>query len=260
MIERSVSCHLVTWQSFADGLAGAGGLGFAGCETFASVAVKYADSLGDKLADAGLRLSAVYAGGSFVEADADAQARRALVESHAELARLVRGVGCDRIVLGPGPWRGLARPDMRVVAPVVQEVARAVADEGVVACLHPHRGTEVASGAEVLAVLERDASGFVAVCPDTAHLAVAGDDPARVVRACAERVAAVHFKDVTEDGWFCELGAGTVDVPGVFEALDDIGFHGWVTVEMEDTDTPTESVRACRDYLAGLGRFEAVRA
>ena len=255
VIDRPVSCHLVAWPSLHEGVAAVSSLGFAGCEAMAASVRQHGAALGDVLAGAGLRLSAVYATGSFTAADADA--RRALVADCVAVARLAASLGCDRLVVGAGPWRGWARPDMRVVAAAVQEVARAVADCGVVACLHPHRASEVAAGDEVRAVLDRDASGFVAVCPDTGHLAVAGDDAAAVIRACAERVAAVHVKDVAADGRVCALGEGVVDVAGVFSALDDIGYHGWATVEVQDADAPTAAVRTSRDCLIGLGRWPA---
>lgn len=250
MIERPVSCHLGPWAEFAD----AARLGFDGCEITASAARRHADSLAEALEQAGLRLSAVQATTSFFTTDS--VQRRAVVDSQVALARLARSAECDRLVIAGGPSRGWARPDLRVVAPVVQDVARAVAAEGVVACLLPQRGTEIAGGAELLAVLERDASGFLAACPDTAQLAIAGDDPAAVVRSCAERVAAVHLSDAAGDREPCALGAGGVDVPGVFDALDEIGFHGWVTIDAADADTACAS----RDYLAALGRFVTTRA
>ncbi|MBU0639672.1 MAG: sugar phosphate isomerase/epimerase [Planctomycetes bacterium] len=85
------------------------------------------------------------------------------------------------------------------------------------------------------------------------------------LRQVAEFVGAVHLKD-TDGGYrhwyFPALGTGVVKFPEIFAVLDDVGFAGPCTLEIEgiEGETPTERlvcerVAASADYLRGLGRL-----
>ena len=57
-------------------------------------------------------------------------------------------------------------------------------------------------------------------------------------------------------GVFCELGRGDVDFPGVLNALQDIGYAGWIVVEQDvlpGMGTPKESAQRNREYLRSIG-------
>lgn len=102
--------------------------------------------------------------------------------------------------------------------------------------------------------------------PDSAHLTGAGMDPAAIIRKYHNRVAYVHLKDLTskeatkEDfpmllgnealPVFCELGLGSIDFPPIIEALNEIDYKGWMTVEIDQsTSTPMQSLQICRDFV-----------
>ncbi len=61
-------------------------------------------------------------------------------------------------------------------------------------------------------------------------------------------------------GVFCELGQGDSGLPEVIDALDEVGYAGWLVVEqdrgltMEDTlDSVFESNVRNREYVRCLG-------
>lgn len=105
---------------------------------------------------------------------------------------------------------------------------------------------------------------------DTGHLLAAGSDPVEVVRAHGPRVAHVHLKDFyaedpnwshrQPDPWknarFELLGKGNrgMDVPGVLHGLEQAGYEGWISVELDWHRLPAgECARLNRQYLASIG-------
>jgi inosose dehydratase len=127
--------------------------------------------------------------------------------------------------------------------------ASAIAEEhGLAPALHPHWGTAVCGGTDIERIL---GATDVGLCVDTGHLALAGLDPAAVVRPATERVRHVHLKDVDGDlarrvrsgdlafrravveGLFRPLGAGTVDVAGLVRELEGAGYEGWYVLEQD---------------------------
>lgn len=90
---------------------------------------------------------------------------------------------------------------------------------------------------------------------DPSHLLWQGVDPAMFLRDFADRVYSVHMKDVklsrdgrtgilgshiefgdTRRGWnFVSLGHGDVDFDGIIRELNQMGYHGALCVEWEDS-------------------------
>ena len=268
-LSNPVSCHLITWGGDLDtGMREAGGLGFHACETFTHDALAYVDDparFRDLLARNGLRLSALYAGARF----SDASRADETIASIEQVARFLSALDVDRIVFGPaGPRSGpTSAEDLEQACQTIEEAARRTADLGVRACVHPHLGTEIQDRAEIDAIMAGTDAALVGFCPDTAHLTGAGMDPTEVIRTYGARIGYVHLKDIAADttvgadvassgtdamSLFCELGRGDVDFPAVMAALAEVGYTGWLTVEIDSTrTTPLDSLTTCRDYLRG---------
>jgi inosose dehydratase len=268
MANNPISCHLITWGEDLDtGMREASELGFRACETFTHLALAYEDRIDefrDLLGSRGLRLSALYGGGRFSDpAQADD-----VIAYNTKVAQFLAAMGVDRIVFGPrGPRDGKTdTAGLRQMATTMTEAAKRTADLGVLACVHPHLGTELQDRDELDAVMELTDDRFVYFCPDTAHLAAAGVDVPEVIRTYGSRVRYMHIKDLTPANpdpavfslrsgneqlpIFCELGLGTVDFAPIMAALSDVGYNGWITVEIDkSTSTPYQSLRQCRDFL-----------
>lgn len=268
MPNNPISCHLITWGTDLEtGMREASDLGFQACETFTHLALDYEHDVAgfkSKLAERGLRLSALYGGGRF----SDPAQEDEVIAYNVRVANFLAAMGVDRMVFGPrGPRAGTTGlAELRQMAKTMNEAARRTAELGVVACVHPHLGTELQDRNELDVVMELTDPEFVHFCPDTAHLAAAGMDPAEVIRTYGSRMRYMHLKDLTPTNpdpavfasrsgdeqlpIFCELGLGTLDFAPIMAALEEIGYDGWLTVEIDkSTSTPYESLRQCRDFL-----------
>ena len=109
----------------------------------------------------------------------------------------------------------------------------------------------VESPAELDKIMSRSKINF---CPDIAHLAAGGADPCRAVRKYAHRIKYVHLKDYVADPFaFLPLGKGDVDIAGVVAVLDDNGYDGWITIELDIYDGPAlEGAEISKAYLDAL--------
>ncbi|MFF0267141.1 sugar phosphate isomerase/epimerase family protein [Kribbella sp. NPDC004536] len=172
-------------------------------------------------------------------------------------------------------WR--APGELEQVVDVVGRVAEAVGGEGVRPALHPHVGSSVEVESEVRAVLDGVPAGVLGFGPDTGHLAWAGMTPHVVMAEYADRIAAVHLKDVhleqaeqaraADAGYFeatvtkyrvwTEPGRGDVDLMAAIGTLPDT-FDGWLIVEVDVPEAPTnlESTQLSAQWIADhLGTF-----
>ena len=139
-------------------------------------------------------------------------------------------------------------------------------ERGVTIVIHNHTGRDgVGSGeVETMDDLLRylDERPGVLACPDTGHLTLCGSDPVATIRALGPRCGYVHLKDIDpalaaqglKGPSFVELGAGALDLAGCMQALEDIGYDGWVMVERDRRVADyVQSARTMRQALRGLG-------
>jgi inosose dehydratase len=174
--------------------------------------------------------------------------------------------GPDRVANpGRGGEDASLRLDDRRWATLVDGVARAAEaarERGYEPVFHHHTSTYVEGVPEIERFLD---DTDVALLLDSGHLAVAGGDPIAGLRDWAQRIEAVHLKDVrlgvlrdvkaeradTLTAWrrglFCALGDGDVDLAGFCSALAASGYEGWLVIEQ---DRVLEDASAFEDAAA----------
>jgi inosose dehydratase len=149
-------------------------------------------------------------------------------------------------------------------------VAEAITAEGVTPALHPHVGSSIETEPEIRAVLDAVPASALSFGPDTGHLAWAGTNPAELMTQYADRIAAVHLKDVhlgqaqaardadanyfeatvTKFTVWTEPGRGDVDLLAAVQALPD-AFSGWLVVEVDvpEADTNLASTEISAQWI-----------
>jgi inosose dehydratase len=185
----------------------------------------------------------------FEAAGSTGEAHAVFGDAGSDARRANPGRGADDPALGldDAGWQRFGEGLRRA-----EEIAR---ERGFEPSFHPHTSTFVESPAEIDRVLELADIGLLF---DTGHLLVGGSDPVEALRDWGDRVNYVHIKDARLDvvrgvvaahagaveawrrGIFCELGAGDVDLDGVFRELARVGYRGWICVEQDRIPRPDE--------------------
>ena len=146
---------------------------------------------------------------------------------------------------------------------------------GVRPVIHPHAGGYIEFSDEIVAMLDAIPYETAGLCLDTGHLYYSGMDPVTWLKEYKDRLDYVHFKDVNDKvyhevlnehirffdgcgkGSMCPIGTGSLDYPAIKQALEDIGYAGYITIEQErdprNSDTSLRDVKASVDYLKSVG-------
>ncbi|OHV79625.1 TIM barrel protein [Ensifer sp. LCM 4579] len=165
-------------------------------------------------------------------------------------------------------WAGMVA-NIRAIATLARD------KYGVRAVIHPHAGGYIEFGDEIDRIAEDVPAALAGFCIDTGHTYYAGMDPVDALKKYADRLDYVHFKDIDEgifrrllgekirffeacaQGVMCPIGRGIIDYPAIKQVLDEIGYHGFVTVEQErdplSVSGSLADVKESRDYLRSVG-------
>jgi inosose dehydratase len=193
----------------------------------------------------------------------DAARRREEIDKLVRWARLIRAAGGFVAVLGPNSVKRaeyrFADHKANIVA-ALNDMAKAVADVGVVGALHQHTDTCVETREETYAVMESADTRYVKFGPDIGQLQKGGSDPVKVVKDFLPVVRHVHMKDF--DGGphylgYCPLGMGKVDIAGVAALLESSSNDLMLMCELDPSPgqphTPREAARLNKSAMATLG-------
>ncbi|HYM10643.1 MAG TPA: sugar phosphate isomerase/epimerase [Bryobacterales bacterium] len=201
--------------------------------------------------------------------------RDQIIREHMELVRWIKGFGCDHLKINTGGRRpeGTTREDLAEMATTLNELGKRIADEGLRFGVHAHMWTQFQTRSEVDAIMERTNPKYVGLVLDTGHVTMAGMDPVDLARTYVHRIVEFHLKDTrpedrgghkgppperegyTEKGHriFFELGHGGVDFPAILAILKRNNWDGWLTVELDSTDTtPKDSAATSKKYLENV--------
>jgi sugar phosphate isomerase/epimerase len=116
--------------------------------------------------------------------------------------------------------------DLARAADAFRPLCELAAERGIELC---YEGTLPAEAIATLA--DRVGSRAFGCYFDLANVVARGMDTATEILALGPLIRRVHFKDVRIRAGDCPPGLGLVDFPASAQALDDIGYDGWIVLE-----------------------------
>jgi inosose dehydratase len=154
----------------------------------------------------------------------------------------------------------------------VEALAAIARSYGLRPVVHPHAGGYLEFEDEIERLV---ADTDLDLCLDTGHLAYARMDAAEMIRRHGARLGHLHFKDIRPDvlartdaealtfwqaieaGIFCPMGEGVVVLDDVLDALEEVGYAGFATIEQ---DRVPGSGAALDDLRRSMAVIDAARS
>lgn len=145
----------------------------------------------------------------------------------------------------------------------LNEVSKAISDQGVTPVLHQHTGTCVETRDETYATLDAIDTTHLKFGPDVGQLTKGGADAVKVVKDYLPLVQHMHLKDFNGKDdhllGYCPLGQGEVNVPAILDLMAGRKISGMIMVELDNdprnlSPTPSQTLAAeSQAYLRSIG-------
>jgi sugar phosphate isomerase/epimerase len=184
----------------------------------------------------------------------DPAVRRRTAEYLSELARLCRDLGGRIMVLGSPKQRNLlpgvsheqgteyAADVIRAALPVFRDCNVTLAVEP----LGPQEGDFLLTAGAGAALVEMIGSPNCRLHLDVKAMSSEGTSIPEIIRAHSKYLAHFHANDANRRG----PGMGQIDFVPILQALRDVRYEGWVSVEVFDYEPGVEALaRESADYL-----------
>lgn len=261
------ACHTMTWgDDFVTGIADIARAGFHGVQLRANVMATFGENpeaLKALLAQHKVEFVCFSSNNVALAPEREAET----MALHEKNARFVGAAGGQFLqVTDERPKDRMPTSDDRKrMGGLLTKLGHRTAALGVKLVYHNHLGNLGERPEEVADVLGASDPAAVGFLLDMAHYTQAGGDVAAAIRAHTSRLVVLHAKDVrtvpraadarpgTPAYQFVELGRGRVDLPGAFGALSEVGYRGWVILELDAVPdaggTATASMLTSKRYI-----------
>ena len=168
---------------------------------------------------------------------------------------LARELGAPCITTEPGgpvepggSWSAALRLFVEGLKPVAEHAEK----EGVLLLIEPEPGLLVETADQFLELMQHLVSPAIGLNFDIGHFYCVGDEPTPTVHRLAKYIRHFHLEDIAATRVHHHLvpGEGAIDFAATLRAVRDIGYQGWITVELYPyVDDPDPAARTALERV-----------
>jgi sugar phosphate isomerase/epimerase len=168
----------------------------------------------------------------------DIESRKLRIDHTLDCIKLARKLGVGNISTEPGGpvnSQGLSEKELlRIFENGINEVLKTAEDENVTVLVEPEPGLLIENSEQFINFIKNFDSKHIGLNFDIGHFFCVGEDPSQVIYKLSEYVRHVHLEDIAADRTHHHLmlGEGAIDIESVFKSMKDIGYEGFITIEL----------------------------
>jgi sugar phosphate isomerase/epimerase len=186
----------------------------------------------------------------------DPQSRHLRVRHTEDCIRLASKIGVRHLSTEPGgPANGSNPGKLEAFAAGIAKAVEVAEEQDVKLLIEPEPGLLIENSRQFRQFMQNVGSDHVGLNFDIGHFYCVNEDPATLVHELSDYVAHFHLADIASDRVHNHLipGRGSIDFRPVFDAMDDIGYGGFVTVELYPyQENPVQAAMEAYDHLCNI--------
>jgi sugar phosphate isomerase/epimerase len=171
---------------------------------------------------------------------------------------LARELGASCITTEPGgpveagaSWSAALQLFVEGLKPVAEHAE----GEGVLLLIEPEPGLLIERADQFLELMDHIDSPAIGLNFDIGHAYCVGDEPAPTIHRLAPYIRHFHLEDIAATRVHHHLipGEGAIDLPSTLRAINDIGYQGWITIELYPyVDDPDYAARTALERVSAI--------
>ena len=186
--------------------------------------------------------------------------REKRIEHTIDCIRLAKKIGAKHLSTEPGGPMPPQSSDVSQLEKMfldgLTRVAKIAEEEDIKVLIEPEPGLLIENSRQFKKFITKIInSKYIRLNFDIGHFYCVNEDPAKLVYELSDYIEHFHLADIANTRIHNHLipGKGTIDFRPVFDAMDDIGYHGFVTVELYPyQDNPVQAAKEAYSYLCSI--------
>jgi len=286
MIKLAFSTNAFKRYSLEDSIREIAKVGYSGVEILCDIPHAYAPSFKDDqvrslkktLALSNMQISnlnafTLYAIGDTYHPSWIDDSREFRIEHTIECIRLAKRIGAKHLSTEPGgpvvapplpsssqqleqqQYQDISRFE-KIFLDGLTRVTKMAEEEDIKVLIEPEPGLLIENSRQFKNFVTKiDNSKYIRLNFDIGHFYCVNEDPAKVVYELSDYIEHFHLADIAHTRIHNHLipGKGSIDFRSVFDAMDDIGYRGFVTVELYPyQDNPIYAAKEAYSYLCSI--------
>jgi len=286
MIKLAFSTNAFKRYSLEDSIREIAKVGYSGVEILCDIPHAYAPSFKDDqvrslkktLALSNMQISnlnafTLYAIGDTYHPSWIDDRREMRIEHTIECIRLAKRIGAKHLSTEPGgpvvapplpsssqqqeqqQYQDISRFE-KIFLDGLTRVTKMAEEEDIKVLIEPEPGLLIENSRQFKNFVTKiNNSKYIRLNFDIGHFYCVNEDPAKVVYELSDYIEHFHLADIAHTRIHNHLipGKGSIDFRSVFDAMDDIGYRGFVTVELYPyQDNPIYAAREAYSYLCSI--------
>ncbi len=189
----------------------------------------------------------------------DANYRQIRIDHTKRALTMAKELGAPCITTEPGgplegrTWNECLKLFVEMLKPVVEHAEK----EGVLLLVEPEPDLLIETADQYLEFAQHFTSPYLGLNFDIGHSYCVSDDPAATVRRLGPLIRHVHLEDIAATRVHHHLipGEGVIDFASTLTALKDVGYDGWVTIELYTChENPDRAATLARERVVNIAK------
>jgi sugar phosphate isomerase/epimerase len=273
MIKLAFSTNAFKRYSLEDSIHEIAHIGYTGVEILCDVPHAYPPIFGEKqirslkntlkrcdVQISNLNAFTLYAIGDVYHPSWIDDDREVRIQYTIDCIRLAKKIGATHLSIEPGgplpkSSSTSAHQLERIFFDGLTRAARVAEQENIRLLVEPEPFLLIENSGQFKRFMKTINSDYIRLNFDIGHFYCVNEDPAKLVHELSEYIEHFHLADIAGNRVHNHLipGRGAIDFRPIFESIDAIGYHGFVTVELYPyQDIPVQAAKEAYDYLCSI--------
>lgn len=173
--------------------------------------------------------------------------------------QLAKKLGTKNLSTEPGGTYDKTKGNVKDLIKIFSEGISAVSSEAeknnIMILVEPEPNLLLETSRDFLAFMKEIKSRSIGLNFDIGHFFCVGEDPAQLVYQLADYIGHFHLADIAASRIHNHLipGQGAINLRAVLKAISDIGYNGFITVELYPyQDDPVRAAKEAYNYLIDI--------
>jgi len=188
----------------------------------------------------------------------DVKERKKRITHTKNCLELAKKLGVNTVSTEPGgPSLGFEKQELEFFIEGINEVLPVAEKNNVKLLIEPEPSLLIEKSSQFLNFISRFNTNYLGLNFDIGHFFCVREDPAELIKQLKDYIFHIHLEDIAKSRFHKHLipGKGTIDFKSIFDAISEINYDGYITIELYPyQENPEHAAREAMKFIKSFDK------